>query len=148
MDKITERDKYLAGHVGDEWHELTEPYLCTCGYKPSGNCKGLECQGCMEVHIDCAENPTYHTAEGRQRLLEWAVEQEWWELFKIYQWVVWYTDRYRGRGESIPPKYRNGVITTQSGLQRGLPDNLLIPKDALAIAVERYLKGLDSPDNT
>lgn len=91
-----ERNKFLCRKIGIDWHSHKD---------------------CNKTSFCLTKNPDFHTAEGRQVLLEWAVEQEWWNTLA----------------------YRNSPreATAWTGLI-GL--NLLIPVTALGDAVYEYLK--------
>ena len=102
----TEKNKYLAERMGVCWHDKRwskEVKLYKC----------LHCEATHTVDEQPCSRPDYFTAEGRQVLLEWAVEQGWWYKF---------THEYGCHGFQFP-------------------QDLLIPVSALADAVYEYLHG-------
>ena len=105
----TDKNRYLAERMGVEWCEI----------------KG----GIAYTFKD------YFTAEGRQELLEWGVEQAWWPLF-LYQYFKvleeWVTDpNWEGDHKECDIK----------AMRRwNIPIDLLLPVSALAEAVYSYLK--------
>ncbi|MEE8382243.1 MAG: hypothetical protein V3R78_10275 [Thermodesulfobacteriota bacterium] len=110
----SQKNKYLAEKMGVEWHkwdEKADDYICACGAE-SGSAVFLR------RHIDSL-NPDYFSLSGRQELLEWAVEQEWWGDF-------FYAD------------------SETAGEMACIVYSLLIPVPALAEAAYTYLKEQDN----
>lgn len=95
MDEITEKNEYLKEQIGIRW---------------------LEVNGVR--FVDRASHD-YFTAEGRQVLLEWAVEEEWWRDL-AYKKEVEYGEHYR--------------------TDYHFREELLTPIDALGRAIYSYLK--------
>ena len=119
----TDMNEFLAGKVGIKWHECDGILIgsnfrhCSCGVSETS----ADSDYTIYNHI-YDNNSNYFTAEGRQVLLEWAVEQGWWFDFIHH-------NRYR---LSIHGNTEDDLIYTLTCL--------FIPVSALAEAVYKYLK--------
>ena len=77
---MTDRNRRLTEMMGMCWHE---------GGIMVGSCSAYyegpvdyECEKCGEVYSsDKSDHPDFSTPEWRARLMDWAIEQEWWEDF-------------------------------------------------------------------
>lgn len=80
-----DRDRRLCELMGMCWHD---------GGIMVGSCSAYyegpvdyECEKCGEVYSsDKSDHPDFSLPEWRARLMDWAVEQEWWEDFD--KWLV------------------------------------------------------------
>ena len=117
MTNQTDKNRYLAERMGiDHWHEWEFADLDDWP----------ECTICKARRWHLPNNPDYFTAEGRQELLEWGVEQEWWEDFKFNCFE-----------ESSTPNFSYEDAGAWAWAET---EKLFIPVSALAEAVAKYLK--------
>ena len=97
---MSDRDRRLAEMMGMCWHEIPFTYPVSNGWEhPCKKCGLLVC-------IDC--NPDFSTPEWRARLMDWAVEQEWWGDFLWSRWSAWApTVKNVTRGDFVAYLWRN-----------------------------------------
>ena len=118
--------KVITGGKG-KWHELKEPFLCSCGYTPS--CDGGDCEGCMVIHANYEDNPDYlNDSSDYLSFLHFCVN-EWdrQKRNKFYNWMM-------GRLDAM-----NAAHTILTSFVE-LFDYLLEDQRALPTAVALYQK--------
>ena len=102
-----DRDRRLCELMGMCWHD---------GGIMVGSCSAYyegpvdyECEKCGEVYSsDKSDHPDFTLPEWRARLMDWAVEQEWWGDFLWSKWSEWApTVKNVTRGDFVAYLWRN-----------------------------------------
>lgn len=101
-----ERNKRLASIMGMCWHEAD--YMldgkwdknCLHYYVPCRKCKLVLYSPDKTVY-----NPDFSTPEWRARLMDFCVEQEWWQTFLPWAMRKWFTEFDEDRTDCNYVKY-------------------------------------------
>ena len=92
MMNSMDRDRRLAEMMGLCWHEMDRNPL-----NPH-----LMCAKCQKMWRDIPDNPDFTTPEWRAKLMDWAVEQEWWNGFVEKQKSIFLGKWVRGEIDGKP----------------------------------------------
>lgn len=95
-----DRDRRLAEMMGMCWHEwervkVPAVHPFGCGFE-------VRCKKCGVEHFSNRIYPDFTTPEWRARLMDWAVEQEWWNGFVEKQKSIFLGKWVRGEIDGKP----------------------------------------------